>query len=524
MSRSRTSPDAPNGRDLRLRVLRDEPERSDGDHVVYWMTAFRRLEWNFALDLAVARARDLERPLIILEGLRAGYRWASDRHHAFVLAGMEEHARRLEDSPVAYLPYVEPEPGAGRGLLEALAERACLVVTDDAPVFFLPRMLEAAAERIDGRLEAVDSCGLLPLAEVEQPYVSAYHFRRFLQKRLGEHLTRLPDPDPLGLADRADGERGGMPEFGGGSPPRGRLQPATIPKAILSRWPAADAALLAREPSELAVLPIDHGVVPSPMKGGAAEGRARLEAFLADALSRYGDERNEPDADAASGLSPWLHFGHLSVHEVFHRVAAEEGWSAARLGAEASGKRSGWWGMSASAEAFLDELVTWRELGFGFCRVVPDYDRYESLPDWAVETLAEHAADERPWLYELEEFDSAATHDELWNAAQRQLRVEGVVHNYLRMLWGKKILEWSASPREALEIMVELNNRYAIDGRDPNSYTGIMWILGRFDRGWPERPVFGKVRSMSSDATRRKVSVERYLERWGGQTGRDLQG
>ncbi|MEX2473122.1 MAG: deoxyribodipyrimidine photolyase [Gemmatimonadota bacterium] len=508
MTDPRTPKEAGRGRDLRLRVLRDEPERPGGDYVVYWMTASRRLEWNFALDRALARARALERPLIILEGLRAGYRWASDRHHAFVLAGMEEHARRLEASPVAYLPYVEPEPGAGRGLLEALAERACLVVTDDAPVFFLPRMLEAAAEQIDGRLEAVDSCGLLPLAEVEQPYVSAYHFRRFLQKRLGEHLTRLPDPDPLGLD-------------GVSRPP---LPPGAVPESILSRWAAADEALLAREPSALAVLPIDHEVAPSPMKGGAAEGRARLERFLADGLSRYGDERNQPDADAASGLSPWLHFGHLSTHEVFHRVAGEEGWSPARLGDEANGKRSGWWGMSASAEAFLDELVTWRELGYGFCRVVPGYERYETLPDWALETLAEHAEDERPSLYTLDEFDAAATHDELWNAAQRQLRVEGVIQNYLRMLWGKKILEWSASPREALDIMVELNNRYAIDGRDPNSYSGIMWILGRFDRGWPERPVFGKVRSMSSDATRRKVSLDRYLERWGGQPGLDLDG
>lgn len=518
MTDPRTLQDADHGRDLRLRVLRDEPERPEGDYVVYWMTASRRLEWNFALDRAVARARALDRPLVILEGLRAGYRWASDRHHAFVLAGMEEHARRLEASPVAYLPYVEPEPGAGRGLLEALAERACLVVTDDAPVFFLPRMLEAAAERIGGRLEAVDSCGLLPLAEVEQPYVSAYHFRRFLQKRLGEHLTRLPDPDPLGL----DGGSGSAEAEPKPHPPL--LSPADIPASILSCWPVADEALLAREPSALGALPIDHEVAPSPTKGGAAAGRERLERFLADGLSRYGDERNEPDADAASGLSPWLHFGHLSPHEVFHRVAGHEGWSPARLGDEANGKRSGWWGMSASAEAFLDELVTWRELGYGFCWVVPGYERYETLPDWALETLAEHADDERPWLYALEDFDAASTHDELWNAAQRQLRAEGVIHNYLRMLWGKKILEWSASPREALDIMVELNNRYAIDGRDPNSYSGIMWILGRFDRGWPERPVFGKVRSMSSDATRRKVSLDRYLERWGGQPGLGLDG
>ena len=480
----------------RIRVVRDVPEDARRDYVLYWMTAARRLEGNFALDQAVARAQALGKPLVILEALRAGYRWASDRHHAFVLAGMDEHRQRLDGGPVAYHPYVEPEAGAGRGLLAALAERACLIVTDDAPVFFLPRMLAAAAERVDCRVEAVDSCGMLPLSLVDRPFSSAYHFRRFLQKHLGPHLSELPGVDPLD----------------GAGLPRG-----AIPEAVSARWPAASPELLAGTPEALASLAIDHDVAPSPIKGGASAARERLDRFVADRLDRYGEGRNDPDGDASSGLSPWLHFGHISPHEIFRRVAAREGWSPARLGSDASGKRHGWWGMSASAEAFLDELVTWREVGFGFCQVVPGYDRYDSLPDWARETLAEHASDPRPWTYTLEEFEQARTHDEIWNAAQRQLLREGVIQNYLRMLWGKKILEWSASPQEALATMIELNNRYALDGRDPNSYSGIMWVMGRFDRGWPERPVFGKIRSMSSDATRRKVSLDAYLERWGDQ-------
>ena len=485
----------------RIRVVRDLPEDPAREYVLYWMTATRRLDWNFALDRAAARARDLGKPLVILEALRAGYRWASDRHHAFVLAGMEEHRDRLRAGPVAYHAYVEARPGAGQGLLEALAERACVVITDDAPVFFLPRMIAAAGVRIGSRLEAVDSCGLLPLSAVRKPFSSAYHFRRFLQKELAAHLGDLPDPAPLS---------------------RPQLAPAALPRHVVERWPAASSELLARERGALGRIPIDHQVAPSPMEGGTSAGRARLDRFLADGLSRYGDARNDPDADPASGLSPWLHFGHLSTHEIFHRVAGREQWSPARLGADASGKRHGWWGMSRSAEDFLDQLVTWRELGYGFCHVVPDYDRYESLPAWARETLEVHASDPRPWTYRLEEFTAAATHDEIWNAAQRQLVGEGVVQNYLRMLWGKKILEWSATPREALATMVELNNRYALDGRDPNSYSGIMWILGRFDRGWPERPVFGKVRSMSSEATRRKVSLDGYLSRWGAAPELDL--
>lgn len=481
----------------RVRVLRDAPEASEHAYVLYWMTANRRLDWNFALDRAVERAHALGKPLVILEALAAGYPWASERHHAFVLHGMEEHRRDLAGSPVAYHPYVEPAPGEGRGLLVALAEQACLVVADDAPVFFLPRMLEKAAQRVPTRMEAVDSCGLLPLSCVERPFSSAYHFRRFLQRSLRPHLTDLPDPAPLS----ASGLVGG-----------------SVPDTVRSRWPEATPDLLAGSSEALAALPIDHEVAPSPIRGGTTAARARLDQFLARDLDRYGEERNHPDADASSRLSPWLHFGHLSVHEVFHRVAVREEWSPARLAADTTGKREGWWGMGASAEAFLDELVTWRELGFGFCRVVPDYDRYETLPEWARATLREHASDPRPWTYPPEAFARAETHDELWNAAQRQLLGEGIMHNYVRMLWGKKILEWSASPREALRIMVELNNRYALDGRDPNSYNGIMWVLGRFDRGWPERPVYGKVRSMSSERTRRKVALEGYLERWDGRT------
>jgi deoxyribodipyrimidine photo-lyase len=181
----------------------------------------------------------------------------------------------------------------------------------------------------------------------------------------------------------------------------------------------------------------------------------------------------------------------------------------------ANGRRAGWWAVSPAAEGFLDQLITWRELGFHFCHHRDDHDRYESLPDWVQRTLAKHAGDPREYLYSLDEFDGAGTHDPLWNAAQNQLRREGRIHNYLRMLWGKKILEWTREPREALEFMIELNNRYALDGRDPNSVTGIFWVLGRHDRPWgPERPVFGTVRYMSSANTARKVSVRRYLEQY----------
>ena len=166
-------------------------------------------------------------------------------------------------------------------------------------------------------------------------------------------------------------------------------------------------------------------------------------------------------------------------------------------------------------ESFLDELVTWREIGFNMCWQRDDYDQFDSLPDWAQKTLHDHEGDIRPSLYSLEEFETGATHDPLWNAAQTQLLQEGRIHNYLRMLWGKKILHWSETPRDALEIMIQLNNKYAIDGCDPSSYSGIFWVLGRYDRAWgPEREVFGKVRYMTSENTARKFRVRNYVKQF----------
>lgn len=482
--------------EIRIQACNRAPVRPQGDFVLYWMTAFRRLGWNFALERAAGHARELGKPLVILEPLRAGYRWVNDRIHRFVLDGMAGHAAKLAKSDVLYHPYAEPEPGAGKGLLEALAKRACVVVTDDYPAFFLPRMVAAAASRVPVLLEKVDSNGLLPLRAADKDFVTAYHFRRFLQKVLPEHLEHPPEEDPLA------------------EPLPRRLK--ALPAEIAKRWPAASPELLAGKTAALARLAIDHSVPPVPgVRGGEAEGEKALERFLDERLERYGEGRNDPGEEVTSGLSPYLHFGHVSSHQVFAALAARERWSPERLARSSRGAKEGWWGMSAPAEKFLDEAVTWREAGYNMASHREDFERYESLPEWAQATLAKHAKDRRPHLYSLEEFEAAATHDELWNAAQGQLVAEGRIHNYLRMLWGKKVLEWSASPREALEILIHLNNKHALDGRDPNSYSGIFWCFGRYDRPWaPERPVFGTVRYMSSDSTRRKFKVDVYVKRY----------
>jgi deoxyribodipyrimidine photo-lyase len=255
------------------------------------------------------------------------------------------------------------------------------------------------------------------------------------------------------------------------------------------------------------------------VRGGDAAGAAVLARFLDERLERYGEGRNQPGEEVTSGLSPYLHFGSVSPHQAFAALAERERWTPARIGASSRGAKEGWWGMSPAAEKLLDQVVTWREVGFNLASRREDFDRYESLPEWARRTLEVHEKDPRPEVYDLAAFEAAGTHDPIWNAAQRQLVREGRIHNYLRMLWGKKILHWTANPREALAVMIELNNKYALDGRDPNSYTGIFWCLGRYDRPWaPERPVFGTVRYMSSESTRRKLRLDGYLARYGEGT------
>jgi deoxyribodipyrimidine photo-lyase len=481
---------------LRLSLLHDRPPKADGEYVVYWMTAARRVQWNFALQRAIGWARELKRPLAIIEVLACGGRWDSDRHHRFVVQGMSDMGRQLEKAPALYYPCVESQPGECRKLFDAISEKACLVVTDDYPIA-LPALQTVDAEA-PVRVEKIDGNGLLPLRAANQAFPTAYAFRRFLQRTLREHLLDAPKPDPFAEVD--------LP----------RLK--SMPAAISRRWPPASPGLLAGEPAGLAALPIDHGVPAVSTLGGAAAARTRWRKYLAKRLGSYPELRNQPEADSTSGLAPYLHFGHISAHEVFHDLARQEGWSPGKLAEKASGSREGWWGMSEAAEAFLDQLVTWRELGFNFCAHRSDYDDHQSLPPWAKATLAKHAKDSRPHTYAIEEFASAKTHDRLWNAAQRQLVIEGRIHNYLRMLWGKKILEWTASPQEALDIMIELNNRYALDGQDPNSYSGIFWILGRYDRPWgPERPIFGTVRYMSSENTARKVRVTDYVQRYSAE-------
>jgi len=479
--------------DVRVRAANDLPVDPSADYVVYWMIAARRPSWNFALDRAIAWARLLRKPLVVLEALRVDYPWASDRLHRFVLDGMVDNARAFAKGPAFYYPYVEPAVGAGKGLLVELARRAALVVTDEFPCFFLPRMVTAAAGRVGVRMEAVDGNGILPLAATSRSFTAAVHYRRYVQKSLLKAMPAFPEERPFAGAR--------VPAL------------SALPGRIIRHWKPADSRLLTERTASLAALPIDHAVGVAPIRGGYRAGHAALRSFVSKRLRRYHSSHNHPDDNGTSRLSPFLHFGHLAAHQLLDAVLRHERWSRRRLSSKATGAREGWWNVSPGAEAFLDQLVVWRELAYNTCATRPDeYASYSSLPGWARATLAAHGDDPRPHLYGCEALENAATHDDVWNAAQTQMRRTGWFHNYLRMLWEKKILEWSASPEAALDTMVALMNRWSLDGRNPNSYAGYFWTLGRYDRPWPERPIYGKVRSMSSARTARKVRLDRCLQ------------
>jgi deoxyribodipyrimidine photo-lyase len=416
-----------------------------GAYVLYWMTAYRRIHFNFALERALFWAGELRRPLLIFEALSCSYRWASARFHQFMIDGMSEKVVALRGAPVSYVPYVERFPGEGKKFFAQIASKACLIVTDDFPAFEISRWVAKAAAASRILVEKVDSNGLLPMRATDRVFLTAASFRRYVQMKdpgLGSGLPAdMPVAEPLAGVD--------------------------LPRLAASDLPAYELTM----PNN-----VDRSVAPvAGIKGGTGAARERLRMFLSSDRS-------------SSGLSPYLHFGHISAHEVFREVRQRR----------------------RNSEHFLDELVTWRELGFNMCAHVAGYDRYESLPQWARNTLARHASDARPVRYSPDQLENASTHDSVWNSAQIQLLTEGRIENRLRMLWGKKIVEWSSSPQEALEVMIHLNNKYALDGRDPNSYTGIFWVLGRYDRPWgPERPIFGLVRYMSSENTVRKLRATR---------------
>jgi len=476
--------------DSRLRPVNDRPIAAGGDYVLYWMQMARRFHRNHALDHALREARRLGKPLVVYEGLRLDYPWASARLHRFVLEGMQGNAAAAGRLGLTYWPWVERKRGEGRGLLAGLAARAALVVTDDFPCFIVPDQTAALAARATVAVVAVDGNSVVPVSRLGPPVSAAAHLRPRIHRAFGEAWEHRAAARPRAARD--------------GAAPAPPFEPADL----------RDLDTL------LAELPLDRSVAPvASTPGGEPAARRRLADFVAHRLRGTAERRSHPAPPAhghQSGLGPYLHFGHIAITEVVEAVLASTGdWSPAVLDGHAVGRRQGFFCRDADVNAFLDEAITWRDLGlhWHWTRRSDAASLERALPAWARATLGAHAGDRRRHVYSLEEWEAGATHDPLWNAAQRELVTTGTIHSYLRMLWGKKVLEWSRTPEEAYATLEHLNNRYALDGRDPNSYTGILWCFGLFDRPWPpERPVYGSVRYMSSENTAKKFKLGPYLD------------
>lgn len=463
-----------NEMDARVRQLNGAAAGAGGRYVLYWCRWNRRVPANHALAFAAALANRLELPLMVLDCLSCGDPYDSDRMHTFVLEGVPETAaalRRLGAGYVFYCARRKSDPAPFVPLLK----HAAAFVTDDYPSALAKRPY-GLPETLEVPSYAVESSCVVPPAAIGKRCYAAYSIRPRINRLLPHFLKPAPE---IRLQHRY---RGVAPAF------HTEVRGAAIPGLV-------------------AECEIDHDVPPSTMHGGGRrQADRRLRRFLDDRLRRYAREKNEPSAHATSGLSPYLHFGQISPIEI--ALAARECAREHRL----------------PAGEFLEELIVRRELAFNFAWYSRRVDTLEELPEWARSTLARHRKDRRHPLYTREQFENAGTADSLWNATQKELRLRGTIHGYYRMYWGKKILEWSAAPEEALATMIHLHDRYAVDGRDPNTYGNILWCFGLHDRPWPERPVYGTVRSMSRTGMERKTDAGAYileietLERTGKET------
>ncbi len=439
-----------------------------GRCVVYWMQRAQRALDNPALDTAVAAANALGQPLVIFFAPVPFYPRANLRHYAFLAQGIPDIAESARKRGIGFVLRRYPE----HSLLKFCDEvKASLVIGDENPMREPDHWRELAAKKLAVPLWTVDADVIVPSRLLEKEQYAARTIRPRLQKLLKQFLT--PPPNRKAKVEWQ------KPSVLQALPDDGSLD-------LTEHWKDLDRS----------VRPVDS------LRGGTTEALKLLRDFVAHKLSRYPERHGKPEVDGTSRLSPYLHFGHIGPHTV---ALAVEKSHASR----------------AAKDDFLDQLITWRELAINFVHFNPLYDSIESAPGWAHRTLAKHAGDKRPALYSREQLEQAATGDDLWNAAQRQMLHAGWMHNYMRMYWAKKILEWSPSPGVAYQTAVYLNDKYFLDGRDPNGYAGIAWsIAGKFDRPWFERPIFGTIRYMSGAAARKKFDAEEYIAQMAALAGK----
>ena len=449
----------------RLNEMRLVPE---GECVLYLMTSTQRIHENWGLRYATIEADRLNRPLLIIHELDCDYEHASDRMHTFALQGARDVARDAAAMGYTFRFLLHPRRGQHTPTVERLAARACLIVADAYPTGGAAQRTARLAAAAPCRVVAVDSVGVIPAAMLPREEYAARTIR--------PKLAKLRDIALEPVLDRA---------------PR-----REFPAALLASF-AIDSVDIGR--ADIAALvvqcEVDRDVRPVPIEGGNRAGLARLARFVENGLQQYSTRRIDPaDPDGSSRLSPYLRYGQISAAEVA-RAALKDA-------------------PAAESAAFLDEMITWRELSLNFCLHNAAHATLDALPAWVHRSMAEHESDPRDTVYTRAQLADAATGEPLWNAGQRELLATGQMHNAVRMLWGKSVLLWTERYADALSHLIWLNDRYALDGRDPNSYSNILWCFGKFDRPFATRKIWGTIRPMSLNRARGKFNVDAYVSRW----------
>ncbi|MGZ4835233.1 MAG: deoxyribodipyrimidine photo-lyase [Terriglobales bacterium] len=440
----------------RMTVRRAGSPNPTGECVVYWMQRAQRGIDNPALDAAVEAANVLRKPVVVFLAPVPFYPNANQRHYHFLAEGIPDISAALAKRNIGFVLRRFPDHSLLRFCEEV---NPALVIGDENPMREPEEWRRTAAKKLKVPLWTVDADVIVPSKLLEKAQYAAHIIRPRLQALLKKFLVAAGNPQAQVSWKKPHGLLALDPDFD-----------------ITQGWK------------------IDRSVsAVSQWHGGTQEARHLLKEFVDHKLHGYDTQRNKPENDGTSRLSPYLHFGHISPVTV-------------ALAIESSGAPK------ADKEAFLNQITIWRELSVNLVRFNPDYDNFECGEPWAHRTLAKHTADHRPVLYSEKQLEQAETHDRLWNAAQIQMVTTGWMHNYMRMYWAKKILEWNRSPAEAHRIAVRLNDKYELDGRDPNGYAGIAWaIVGKFDRPWFERPIFGQIRYMSGESTGRKFDSKKYI-------------
>jgi len=441
----------------RVTVRRSGSPDPAGTCVVYWMQRAQRGFDNPALDVAVEAANALSKPAIVFFAPVPFYPRANLRHYRFLAQGIPDIAESLKKRNIGFVLRRFPE----HSLIKFCEEvRPSLVVGDENPMREPEAWRRSASKKLSLPLWTVEADVIVPSNLLRKEQYAAYIIKPRLQAHLGRFLVPLKNTKAKVAWKKPKALQSLDPEF-----------------EITQGWP------------------LDTSVGPvSGFRGGTTEALRLLEEFIKHGLATYGTKRNKPEVNGTSRLSPYLHFGHIGPLTVALAVQKADA-------------------PKADKEAFLNQVITWRELAVNLVRFNSTYETFECAEPWAHRTLAKHANDNRPVLYSEKQLEHAETHDPLWNAAQMQMVNTGWMHNYVRMYWGKKLLEWSPSPAQAYQIAVRLNDKYELDGRDPNGYAGIAWsIVGKFDRPWFERPIFGQIRYMSGESTGKKFDSKKYIK------------